>query len=205
MAEQTINADFNLITGATAASVSVRIRRMEIFGVSGEVVLGGNHTVTADVDGLAAFALEPGGYLIEYESNAGQIRAAFTVGTSGPYDLGDLITNQAIPVTPTVLQQALAAASAAAASAATAIGVNWRDDWVTSTSYAINDAVSSSGTSYIATTAHTSGAATQPGVGLNWQDNWGILAASGSGITPGPGFAIVGSEIRYNLTSLTKG
>lgn len=105
MAEQTINADFNRLTGATAPDVAVRILRMEIFGVSGEVVLGGTHTVTADGNGLASFTLEPGGYLIEYESNAGLVRTGFSVGESGPYDLGDLLENQAIPVTPSILQQ----------------------------------------------------------------------------------------------------
>lgn len=32
-----------------------------------------------------------------------------------------------------------------------------------------------------------------------------LSSLSSGGITPGPGFALVGAELRYNLTSLTKG
>lgn len=55
----------------------------------------------------------------------------------------------------------------------------WRGSWATSTAYSIDDAVSNNGSSYICTSAHTSGASTEPGVGVNWTTVWALMAAKG--------------------------
>jgi len=60
------------------------------------------------------------------------------------------------------------------------LDVSWRGAWVTSTAYAVNDAVSSGGSSYICTSAHTSGSTTEPGVGASWQAEWDLMAAKGA-------------------------
>jgi len=57
--------------------------------------------------------------------------------------------------------------------------IAWQGSWVTSTAYAESDAVENDGTSYICTSAHTSGATTEPGVGASWTSVWDILAAKG--------------------------
>ncbi|SLN74530.1 DUF2793 domain-containing protein [Roseisalinus antarcticus] len=56
-------------------------------------------------------------------------------------------------------------------------GFVWRGAWMTATAYAVDDVVSNSGSSYIATAAHTSGAASEPGVGASWAASWDVLAA----------------------------
>ncbi len=55
--------------------------------------------------------------------------------------------------------------------------LNNRGAWVTSTSYAVFDMVSSGGNSYICKVSHTSGATTEPGVGASWTTNWDIIGA----------------------------
>lgn len=58
-------------------------------------------------------------------------------------------------------------------------GITFRDQWLTSTSYAVRDAVYNSavGASYYCTVAHTSGAASEPGVGASWATYWSLLVA----------------------------
>ncbi len=56
----------------------------------------------------------------------------------------------------------------------------WRGEWVTSTVYALRDAVSRDGSSYICTSAHTSGAGTEPGTGGSWATVWDLMAAKGT-------------------------
>lgn len=60
----------------------------------------------------------------------------------------------------------------------------WRGAWVTATAYSVDDAVSDGGSSYICTSAHTSGASTEPGIGASWQTVWGLIAQEGAtGVT----------------------
>lgn len=75
------------------------------------------------------------------------------------------------------------AASSSASSASTnaaALLASWKGTWLTSTAYAIGDRVYDGGSSYICTSAHTSGASTEPGVGGSWTTKWDILALKGS-------------------------
>lgn len=53
--------------------------------------------------------------------------------------------------------------------------------WATSTSYAINDVVSSGGNDYNCINAHTSGASTEPGVGGSWENEWNQFIGSPDG------------------------
>lgn len=68
---------------------------------------------------------------------------------------------------------------------ANGISMIWRGPWATSTSYAVQDAVSRGGASYIATVLHTSGASTEPGVGATWATVWDLVAAKGDDISDG--------------------
>lgn len=63
-------------------------------------------------------------------------------------------------------------------------GLDWQGAWLTATAYALADGVSNGGSSYIATSAHTSGSSTEPGVGASWATVWNVIAAKG---TPGAG------------------
>ena len=55
----------------------------------------------------------------------------------------------------------------------------FRGAWVTATAYSVNDIVESGGSSYVATSTHTSAAATEPGVGASWQDVWTLFQLVG--------------------------
>jgi hypothetical protein len=68
--------------------------------------------------------------------------------------------------------------------------MDWRGAWLTATAYVVDDAVSSYGSSYIAKSAHTSGATTQPGIGSSWATVWDLLAAKGD-----PGDAAGGNDV----------
>ena len=58
---------------------------------------------------------------------------------------------------------------------------SWQNGWVTATAYSLNDAVDNNGSSYICTTAHTSGALDdEPGVGAVWTSYWSLLAQVGA-------------------------
>src|SRR5690606_502760 len=54
------------------------------------------------------------------------------------------------------------------------------------TSYAQADVVSHNGSSYFATSAHTSAANTEPGSGANWQTVWQVAALQGEEGPEGP-------------------
>jgi alpha-tubulin suppressor-like RCC1 family protein len=74
------------------------------------------------------------------------------------------------------------------------ISLNWRAAWQTATAYAVQDGVSATVDgkvqTYIAKSAHTSGASTQPGVGASWATAWDLAAqAGGNGINGNPGAA----------------
>jgi hypothetical protein len=58
-------------------------------------------------------------------------------------------------------------------------GLDWIGAWVTSTSYAVDDAVENDGSSYICTSGHTSSASDEPGVGGSWASYWDLLAQAG--------------------------
>lgn len=73
-----------------------------------------------------------------------------------------------------------------------AIGITWTGDWADATAYDERDAVLNDGSSYIATSSHTSAAATEPGVGASWQTVWDIIAekgTDGAGDVSGPASA----------------
>ena len=59
-------------------------------------------------------------------------------------------------------------------------GIDWQGAWLTATAYALADGVSNGGSSYICTSAHTSGAGTEPGVGASWATVWDVIAAKGA-------------------------
>ena len=60
--------------------------------------------------------------------------------------------------------------------------LNWRTAWATATVYAVNDIVTHNGNVYLATAAHTSGAAAdEPGIAADWDDYWDLLISSSSG------------------------
>jgi len=56
---------------------------------------------------------------------------------------------------------------------------NWRDLWLTSTLYAVDDAVASGGLGYqyICIQAHTSGIETKPGTGTSWVLYWELMSS----------------------------
>lgn len=56
---------------------------------------------------------------------------------------------------------------------------DWEGSWTTSTAYALNDAVSNDGSSYICILAHTSSASDEPGVGGSWATYWDLAASKG--------------------------
>jgi hypothetical protein len=60
----------------------------------------------------------------------------------------------------------------------------WLGPWVTSTAYAVDDAVENGGASYICILAHTAGATDEPGVGASWETYWDLVAAAGQATTP---------------------
>ena len=71
---------------------------------------------------------------------------------------------------------AASTASAAAATAVAQVPLNWRDAWLTATSYSKNDAVTESGSSYVCKVAHTSGTfATDLAAA-----KWGLVAQKGA-------------------------
>lgn len=53
-------------------------------------------------------------------------------------------------------------------------GKNWRSTWAVNTTYAVDDAVSRSGSIYVCTAVHTSSLADKPGVSANWASYWSI-------------------------------
>ena len=82
----------------------------------------------------------------------------------------------------------------------------WQGAWVTSTAYAVNDAVENGGSAYIATSAHTSSASTEPGVGASWQTVWDLVAqkgadGAGTGDVVGPGSATDRALALYSGTT----
>jgi hypothetical protein len=52
--------------------------------------------------------------------------------------------------------------------------------WQTATAYSVSDVVTESGSAYICTGGHTSGASNQPGSGGSWATVWDVLASKGS-------------------------
>ncbi len=59
-------------------------------------------------------------------------------------------------------------------------GVQSQGAWATSTAYTTNNLVTNNGSSYIATSDHTSAAATEPGVGASWMTVWVLAASAGA-------------------------
>lgn len=74
--------------------------------------------------------------------------------------------------------------------------VEWTGEWVTSTAYTENQAVSHNGSSYVAIQDHTSGAASEPGVGVDWEDFWMLLAEGTAGLFDA--YAIIRDEKTAN-------
>ena len=56
----------------------------------------------------------------------------------------------------------------------------WKGPWLTATPYIIKDGVSNGGSSYICTSAHTSGSISEPGAGSNWESYWDVIAEKGT-------------------------
>ena len=51
-------------------------------------------------------------------------------------------------------------------------GKNWRGDWQSNTTYAVDDAVARSGNTYVCSAVHTSSLYDKPGVSPNWASYW---------------------------------
>lgn len=64
--------------------------------------------------------------------------------------------------------------------------MSWKGEWVETTAYVTDDAVSHGGASYICTADHTADAGNEPGTGAGWQAVWGILANAGTQGPQGP-------------------
>lgn len=84
--------------------------------------------------------------------------------------------------------------------------LKWRGAWATDTAYAVNDAVSRNGSSYVCTTAHTSSAPSAP-PGANWtlaasKGDTGAAGAAGADGPAGPSNVITESS---GPTSLSVG
>ena len=61
------------------------------------------------------------------------------------------------------------------------LSITWRNGWVTSTVYAVNDAVENNGSSYICITAHAAGAdLDEPGIGANASIYWALMVEKGA-------------------------
>lgn len=90
-----------------------------------------------------------------------------------------------------------------------AVMLNWRGAWVTATAYLADDAVSNGGSSYVATSNHTSAADTEPGTGANWMNVWDLVAAKGdtgaTGATgaQGPGNSVEDDDVQVVATAST--
>lgn len=82
----------------------------------------------------------------------------------------------------------------------------WQGEWVTSTAYDKLDTVERGGSSYICTSAHTSGSTTEPGVGADWQTVWDLVAAkgqdgAGTGDVVGPASSTTGRLAAFKDTT----
>ncbi len=83
---------------------------------------------------------------------------------------------------------------------------DWQGGWATATVYAELAGVENGGSSYICTTAHTSGAASEPGVGASWQTYWDLVAAkgadgAGTGDVSGPASSVDNRIAAFNGTT----
>lgn len=70
---------------------------------------------------------------------------------------------------------------------ATSTGYSQAGAWATATAYSESDVVTNNGSSYIATSAHTSGASTEPGTGGSWTTVWQLVASKGDTGAAGSG------------------
>ncbi|MCP4381412.1 MAG: hypothetical protein GY798_08345, partial [Hyphomicrobiales bacterium] len=59
-------------------------------------------------------------------------------------------------------------------------GLVWQGAWLSSTTYAVLDAVENDGSSYVCKLAHTAAAANEPGVGASWSTYWDLSAQAGT-------------------------
>lgn len=75
---------------------------------------------------------------------------------------------------------AASVSAAAAASSADELTLEYVGAWTTATAYVQHNIVFSSGSSYIATADHTSGASTEPGIGGSWSTVWDLFARQGN-------------------------
>jgi hypothetical protein len=75
---------------------------------------------------------------------------------------------------------AASVSAAAAASSADELTLEYIGAWTTATAYVQHNIVYSSGSSYIATADHTSGASTEPGIGASWATVWDLFARQGN-------------------------
>lgn len=83
-------------------------------------------------------------------------------------------------------------------------GLSWEGAWQTATAYVANDAVENDGSSYVCTSAHTSGAGTEPGTGGSWATVWDLLAAKGTNGT-GVGDVVGPASATNNAIALFDG
>ena len=81
-------------------------------------------------------------------------------------------------------------------------GFLWRGAWATGSVYAAYDVVRQDGSSYRASSTHTSGSTTQPGIGSNWTSFWSLMAQKGDTGTTGATGA-TGSQGLSGVISVT--
>lgn len=137
-------------------------------------------TRAPDFDGVRDVASGTLVTISEGTTNAGTAWRVTTTGaiTPGTTAITFASALQTLSATQAAASATAAAASAASASASAAVVGTWsyKGSWVTATSYAVNNIVVQSGTSYLCLVAHTSGTfSTDYSAG-----NWGILAQQGA-------------------------
>lgn len=124
---------------------------------AGDLVEVVGNTAIQDAEGAAA------------EAQAAAAAAAVSAAAA-------LVSENNADIDASTASSAAATASAAAATAVLQVPLNWRDAWLTATSYVKNDAVTEDGSSYVCKVAHTSGTfATDLANG-----NWGLIAQKGA-------------------------
>lgn len=89
------------------------------------------------------------------------------------------VAPNAISIDMTAPEYAISLQQVGQQGAAGPTGISWRGEWALSTDFALRDAVSNNGSSYICIQAHTSSATDEPGVGANTATYWEVLAAKG--------------------------
>jgi hypothetical protein len=194
------------ITPAPAASTTVSLRRITA-AVQSTVYAEGTSFPAKTVEALADRSV-----LLVQEANYASSLVSFDVSgdwaTATAYSEGDLVQNNGSSYIALSDHTSAATSEPGVGATWTTFWVlfaakgdpaySWQSQWLTSTAYAVSDAVYNDGSSYICTVAHTSAAGTEPGTGGSWGTVWDIFASEGA-TGPGTGDLLAAN----NLSALT--